>query len=43
MKIYLYLFNIFFVMSCKLWYLNDTMEKGNQADSEVVGCCKRDA
>ncbi|WP_324281081.1 hypothetical protein PT144_05840 (plasmid) [Borreliella garinii] len=24
-------------MSCKLWYLNDTMEKGNQSDSEVVG------
>ncbi|ACL35009.1 conserved hypothetical protein (plasmid) [Borreliella garinii Far04] len=40
MKIYLYLFNIFFVMSCKLWYLNDTMEKGNQADSEVVGVVK---
>ncbi|WP_234930123.1 hypothetical protein [Borreliella garinii] len=37
MKIYLYLFNIFFIMSCKLWYLNDTMEKGNQSDSEVVG------
>ncbi|WNZ67089.1 hypothetical protein [Borreliella garinii] len=27
-------------MSCKLWYLNDTMEKGNQADSEVVGVVK---
>ncbi|WP_234931424.1 hypothetical protein [Borreliella garinii] len=40
MKIYLYLFNIFFIMSCKLWYLNDTMEKGNQADSEVVGVVK---
>ncbi|WP_234928442.1 hypothetical protein [Borreliella garinii] len=40
MKIYLYLFNIFFVMSCKLWYLNDTMGKGNQADSEVVGVVK---
>ncbi|WP_234929682.1 hypothetical protein [Borreliella garinii] len=40
MKMYLYLFNIFFVMSCKLWYLNDTMEKGNQADSEVVGVVK---
>lgn len=40
MKIYLYLFNIFFIMSCKLWYLNDTMEKGNQADSGVVGVVK---
>lgn len=40
MKIYLYLFNIFFVMSCKLWYssnLNDTMEKGDYTDPVVVG------
>ncbi|WP_234909481.1 hypothetical protein [Borreliella turdi] len=39
MKIYIYLFNIFFIMSCKLWYLNlnDTMRKGDQSNSEIVG------
>ncbi|WP_421114487.1 hypothetical protein QIA00_05250 (plasmid) [Borreliella americana] len=40
MKIYLYLFSVFLVVSCKLWYsnLNDTMGKGDgHSNPKVVG------